>query len=66
MHSAAFMGVSAAVHFPSLLFSVANSLITTATPCFKKRMGKIKLQVLFFSACSNPCSQFQVVVFNFR
>jgi hypothetical protein len=54
MHSEAFMGVSAAVHFPSLLFSVTNSLITIASlhhhrnPLFSTKNGQNQFQVMKF------------------
>jgi hypothetical protein len=66
------VGVSAAVSF-SLALILCHELdgdssplhhFITIAPCFKKKMGRIKLQVLLFSACPNPCSKFQVVVFN--
>ncbi|WJX65810.1 rhamnogalacturonan endolyase [Trifolium repens] len=55
MHSAAFMGVSAAVHFLSLLFSVTNSLITITllhhhrNPLFSTKKGQNQFQVLSIS-----------------
>jgi hypothetical protein len=54
MHSAAFMGVSAAVHFLSLLFSVTNSLITIIllhhhrNPLFSTKKGQNQFQVMKF------------------
>jgi hypothetical protein len=51
MHSAAFMGVSAAVHFLSLSYSLSRThsspshyFITTATHCFQQRKGKINFR----------------------
>ncbi|KAK2402141.1 hypothetical protein QL285_051687 [Trifolium repens] len=74
MHSEAFTGVSAAVHFPSLLFSVTNSLITIASlhhhrnPLFSTKNGQNQFQVLSISPSHhliNPfnftCFQFQVI-----
>jgi hypothetical protein len=71
MQSVTFMGVSAAVSF-SLSLILCHELahhhrITPSPPqplVFKKEWAKSSFR--YFSACSNPCSQFQVVIFNFR
>ncbi|WJX60193.1 hypothetical protein P8452_45427 [Trifolium repens] len=71
MQSEAFMGVSAAVHFHSLLFSVTNSLITIASlhhhrnPLFSTKNGQNQFQVLSISPSHhliNPLFSISILV----